>query len=261
MIINNIKKHTVALYREKYGVPLPIGSGILISFQGKRYIVSAFHVFDTEEERIQIENDPEEKHIPQDDIESVMAKGTNMFFYIDYNVRAVVWTAHYDEINKIPIFNEDTEWCVCELSDKIVRFFLDAGKAFYEINEITSTEVKTGSKIIISGYPKYAQKEFQEEYRSYSSEMAKSKELSDNALFRVSFDNQHAYNYENKRYVKLPHYGIAGMSGGGLWCEKDNKYIPIGIILKQDPNENYVEGYLIEEILKELTQKPYEKFS
>lgn len=53
--------------------------------------------------------------------------------------------------------------------------------------------------------------------------------------------------------VQIPRIeGISGMSGGGLWHKTTDGYIPLGIILKQDPNYNYVEGVYIDEILKSI---------
>lgn len=248
--ISKIERCTVALYREKCGEYRLIGSGVLISFQENYYLISAFHVFDMEEEQIQIENDPEEKGIPQDDLDGIMAKGASTFFYVNDHSKGLALSVYYDGKNGRPVFNEDAEWCVCELSNEMVQCFIDAGKSFYAMDETSHPEIESGSTVIISGYPRYAQKEFQEIHRSFCCKMLEYNNLHDSALCRVYFNNQHAYNYENERYVKLPNYGIAGMSGGGLWYEKDNKYIPIGIILKQDPNENYVEGYRIDEILK-----------
>ncbi len=249
--ISKIERCTVALYREKCGEYRQIGSGVLISFQKNYYLISAFHVFDMEEEQIQIENDPEEKGIPQDDLDGIMAKGASTFFYVNDHSKGLALSVYYDGKNGRPVFNEDTEWCVCELSNEMVQCFIDAGKSFYAVSEIAYAEIKSDSTIIISGYPKYAQKKNQEEYRSFYCETLDYDEtLNGSELFRVKFYNKKAYSVENKSYIQLPNYGIAGMSGGGIWYEKNNRYIPIGIILKQDPNENYVEGYRIDEILK-----------
>ena len=244
--VSSIKQYTVALYREKFGNPAPVGSGILVKYQNQCYLISAYHVFDMEEERLQIENDPEEQDIPHDDMESIKAKGVNSFFCINDDTHGLVFTWKYTEPN---VFNDDTEWCVCKLSDKVVQYFIEAGKAFYIINKITCPKIKSDSTIIISGYPEYAQKENQEVYRSFSSKMLERDKLFNNALFRVHFDNKAANNYEMGRRVELPNVGIAGMSGGGLWYKLCDNYIPIGIIIMQNPNDNYIEGFRIDEIL------------
>lgn len=245
--ISEIEKFTVALYREKFGSYSPMGSGILIALQDKHYLISAFHVFDLEEERLQIENDPDEKGIPHDDLEGIYAKGINEFFCINYDVKCLVFVTHYDEETKQPVFNEDMEWCVCRLSEEIASCLTETGKLFYIINEMKFPEVLTGSSMIVSGYPRYAQKENLAQYRSYRAQALSNSEISNSDLVRVMFDNSNAFNYEHNRIVKLPRDGIAGMSGGGIWAEKDDKYIPIGIILKQE--SDYIEGFRLDSIL------------
>ena len=244
--ISEIEKFTVALYREKFGSYFPIGSGILIALQDEHYLISAFHIFDLEKERLQIENDPDEKGIPHDDLEGIYAKGINEFFCINYDVKCLVFVAHYEEETKRPVFNEDMEWC-CRLSEEIVSCLTETGKLFYIINEMKFPEILMGSDIIVSGYPRYAQKEDLAQYRSFKTNMLNNNKIPNNNLVRVIFDNSNAYNYEHNKIVKLPSDGIAGMSGGGIWAEKDDKYIPIGIILKQEPN--YIEGFRLDSIL------------
>lgn len=245
--ISEIEKFTVALYIEKFGSYFPIGSGILIALQDEHYLISAFHVFDLEEERLQIENDPDEKGIPHDDLEGIYAKGINEFFCINYDVKCLVFVTHHDEETKQPVFNEDMEWCVCRLSEEIVSCFTEAGKLFYIINEMKFPEVLTGSNIIVSGYPRYAQKENLAQYRSYRAKSLNINGIFNSNLVRVMFNNSNAYNYEHNKNVKLPREGIAGMSGGGIWFEKDDKYIPIGIILRQE--SDYIEGFRLDSIL------------
>ena len=81
----DISNYTVELYRELLGKPHPIGSGILINFHDQHLLISANHVIDLEDERIKIENNPDEFDIPQDDMDSIMAKGSDSFFYINNN--------------------------------------------------------------------------------------------------------------------------------------------------------------------------------
>lgn len=80
-------------------------------------------------------------------------------------------------------------------------------------------------------------KENKEVYRPFRSEMLECKEVSKGALFRMKFINRKAYDYENDTDVQLPNYGIIGMSGGGLWCEKDNRYFLIGIIFNYEKSD------------------------
>lgn len=255
MEINNrldIEKYTIALYREKFFEPITIGSGILIRFLDNYYLVSADHIFDMEEERLKIKNDPEEEGIRHDDMEGIMAKGINeneiVYFYINDSYKGLAFTTKYGE-NKL---NEATEWGVCKLSEEMVQYFMNAGKDFYIINDVVCPEIKSDTTIIISGYPRYAQNKNQEEYRSFKCEGLIDNIQSDNGLFRVYFNNQEVYNYEKERQVKLPPKGMNGISGGGFWYEKDNTFIPIGIFLMQDPNEKYIEGYRLDLILKEI---------
>ncbi len=251
----HISNYTVELYREKFGEPLPTGSGLLITFRDKNLLISAYHVIDMEDERIRIENDPDEIDIPQDDMEGVMAKSKGTLFYINDNVKALVCTACYDANTEEPIFNDDVEWCVCELSDKMAQLFNDAGKSFYTINEGLLQNIESGTQIIVSGYPKYAQKENEEIYRSFQSESIENFKIDETGLFRVPFYQDKAYCLELEREIPIPRVdGISGMSGGGLWYMTDDICFPLGIIIKQDPNENYIEGISLTEILKSYTQ-------
>lgn len=252
----NISNYTVELYRELFGKPHPIGSGILIDFHDQHLLISAYHVIDLENERTKIENDPDEVDIPQDDMEGIMAKGISKFFYINNKVKAFVWSAHYDDETKDVIFNDDVEWCVCELSKDIVRYLNENGKAFYKIDEHLSLNIRSGAQIIVSGYPKYAQKEGQEIYRSFISELIEDYKIDESGLFRVHFNHARAYCIEFDREIQTPRRdGIKGMSGGGIWYSGIDNFIPLGIIIKQDQNENYIEGYNMYEILKSYSKK------
>lgn len=258
--INDIEKYTICLYREKYFKPTPIGSGILVCFHNEYYIISAHHIFDMEDELIKIENDPDEKGIQHDDMDGIVAKSNDIFFYINDYMEALTFTVNYNETISQPSFNEDTEWCVCRLSNNMIQLFRNAGKKFYNIQDLEYPQIESGTTIIISGYPLFAQPDIQrsekgpiENYRSFKSSMIGSETVSDPNLFRVHFENNHAYNLEQAIFKQLSKVdGIAGMSGGGFWYEHNNKYIPIGIILKQDTNENFIEGYRLDSIIKEF---------
>lgn len=191
--ISEIEKFTVALYIEKFGSYSPIGSGILIVLQDEHYLISAFHVINLEEEQLQIENDPDEKGIPHDDLEGIYAKGINDFFCINYDVKGLVFKVHYDEETKQPVFNEDMEWCVCRLSEETVSCLTKTGKLFYIINEMKFPKVLTGSNTIVSGYPRYAQKENLAQYRSYRTQTLSNSEISNSNLVRVMFDNSFGF--------------------------------------------------------------------
>lgn len=247
--------HTVQLYRERYHVPHPIGSGLLICFHNKYLLISANHVIDLEDEKNKIENDPDEADIPQDDLEGIMAKGRNLFFYINNKIKAMICTFYYDDETDEAVLNDDIEWCVCELPEDIVKYFIENGKSFYTVDVNLSLNMIGGTPIIASGYPEYAQKENQEVYRSFTSELIECFKTNENGLFRVRFNQSKAYCIESKNEIQLPRVkGIAGMSGGGLWYNNIDKFIPLGIIIKQDPNENYIEGYNLYEILKSYSK-------
>lgn len=255
----DLSNYTVLLYKEFFGKPHPIGSGVLICFQGQYLLMTANHVVDLEDERMKIENDPDEINIPQDDMEGIMAKGRDAFFYINDNIKAMVFTAHYDSETNEVVFNDDIEWCVCELSESMVECFIDNGKTFYKINKETSQSIKLGSHIIVSGYPGYVQKENQEIYRSFVGELIENFKIDESGLFRVRFNHSKAYSIEHARVIQIPPVqGISGMSGGGLWYKDIDKYILLGIIIEQDPNENYIEGYSLDKILNSYLQKTYE---
>lgn len=251
--ISEIERYTVALYREKFKRPAHIGTGILLMFNDKYYLISAYHVFDMEDELLRIENDPDEDDVEQDDLEIIMAKTNEGYLCVNYKMTGVVFTAKYNHNTKQPIFHEDTEWCCCELSEETVNYFTEAGKIFYDADSIKGLGCDA-SCMIISGYPKYAQKDDEEHYRSFKVENVIKESPSANSLFRIGFINNKAYNYEKSKTISLPPYGISGMSGGGIWAIKDDKIVPIGIILKQDLNENYVEGFRMNCILESISQ-------
>lgn len=241
--------YTVELYREKFREPQPVGSGLLLALHGKHLLVSAYHVIDMEDERISIENDTDEVGIPQDDMESIRVKGIDSFFIVNDNVKGLVWTAHYNEEANEPIFSDDIEWCVCELSEDVFQYFIAKGKSFYVFDKLNPQTIKADSEIIISGYPGYAQKDKQGHCRSYRCQLIEDFIIGDSGLFRVNLNNDRAYCFEQGKEISIPKPdGIKGMSGGGLWYWYVDKYIPIGIIIKQD--ENYVEGYSLTEIMK-----------
>lgn len=248
-IILDLSEYTIELYIEKFGEPQPIGSGLLIKYNGTHLLISAYHVIDMEDERIKIENDLDEDGIPQDDMEGIRAKGIDSFFLVNNNVEALVWTVHFEEATNEPSFSDDIEWCVCKLSEEEIHYFFEVGKSFYEIDSSKTNTIDAGTEIIISGYPQYAQKVNQETYRSYKGELIEDFTIGESGLFRVHFDSDSAYCYELKDSIQIPRpNGISGMSGGGLWFRSIDNYIPLGIIIKQD--HNYVEGYSISEILK-----------
>lgn len=255
--IYEIGKYTVALYREKYSQPTHVGSGILMRIQDKYYLVSAYHVFDMEEERLRIENDPDEEGIPQDDMDGIMARTVEGYFCINSKMTGVVFTAKYDPIKEQAVFNEDTEWCSCELTTEIANIFIQDGKSFYDVDLIDYLEKDIQEdeiNMVISGFPQYAQNKDGVKYRSFKVVNIITGQSYDKSLIRVGFVNNKAFNYEQNRDIELPTCGIAGMSGGGIWAFKDEKYIPVGIILKQDPTENYVEGFRMDCILKSITE-------
>lgn len=260
--IENIQRYTVCLYREKFAEPVPTGTGILLCLDEKYYLVSAHHIFDMEEEQIQIESDPDEEGISHDDLDGVLAKSGNTYFFINHFMRGQVFTAYYDEISKQPVFNEDTEWCVCELTQEMVEYFRKAGKDFFNIDSIGFPYINPKTSIIISGFPRYVYEQTGriEEHRSYLSEMIECNTLTESSLIRVYFENDNAYNCEQSATVRIPKpYGIEGMSGGGLWYNNHEKFIPIGIILKQDPKENFVEAYRLDSILRDYLKAPKEE--
>ena len=248
--------YTIELYRERFGVPQPLGSGLLITSQGKYLIISAYHVIDMEDERIRIENDPDEANIPQDDMEGIMTKGKDTYFVINNKVKAIVLTAHYDADTKEPIFSDDVEWCVCELSDEMVKCLIEKGKSFYEIDKNLSLNIKSDTQIRVSGYPGYAQKGNEEVCRSFRSELIEEFKTTESGLFRVRFNQHKAYCLELEKEIQIPpREGISGMSGGGLWYLTVDNCAPLGIIIKQDPNENYIEGFSLTEILRSYTKE------
>lgn len=206
-----------------------------------------------EDERLKIENDPDEIGILHDDTDLIMAKTNEGYFCISSNMTGVVFTARYDSETKQAVFNEDTEWCCCELPQELANIFIQDGKRFYDGNLIENFEEEE-IKMVISGFPKYAQNKDIEQYRSSKVTHIITDQSFDKSLIRVGFDNYKAFNYEQNKDIELPPYGISGMSGGGIWAFKDEKFMPIGIILKQDPSESYVEGFRLECILKSIKE-------
>lgn len=252
--ILDLSVYTVELYREKFGEPQPIGSGLLIEYHGKHLLISAYHVIDMEDERINIKNDLEEVGIPQDDMEGIRAKGIDSFFLVNNNVEALVWTAHFDEATNEPSFSDDIEWCVCKLSEEDIQYFFEIGKSFYVMDPLKTDTINTGTEIIVSGYPKYAQRVNQETYRSYKGELIEDFIIGKSGLFRIHFNGDRAYCYEQEKEISIPKPdGIKGMSGGDMWYKSIDKFMPLGIIIKQ--GSDYVEGYSLAEILKFYTKE------
>lgn len=251
--IKEIERHTICLYGEHCGTCLPIGSGILIKFDERFYIVSAHHVFDREEELLQIENDPDEYGIDHDDTDSVFVRveeyGRIEFYRINDHMTGMVFTAYPDDKSQ-PIINDDTEFAVCYMTNAMVRCIIEAGKDFLEVDCETEDDISHEDTIIISGFPRYAQPNNIGKLRSFQCDIYDSERLDESCLLRVAFDNMNAFNCEQLTKIHIP--GIDGMSGGGIWKCADDKIIPIGIILKQDPNKHYVEGLKINQILSHI---------
>lgn len=249
--LSDIEKYTVGIYSEKNKELKLFGSGILVLYKEIYLLLSAHHVFDREEEQIEIENDPDEEGIPQDNFESFLCRDiTGSFFYIDNYYQAQVYTSTCDTNKKEIVFNEDTEYGICFLEKPMVQYFLESGKIFYEISEINHIPlIKPGEKVILGGFPKYAQKENVEIFRSYLGKFPLNNIYSLNGLIRILFENDHAFCIEQNDYVKIKKpEGIEGMSGGGVWMEKEGTYIPVGIILRQE--EDFIEMYPISSIIK-----------
>lgn len=254
---DNIEKYTIALYREKYCSPQPIGTGILIFYNWSFYLISAFHVFDMEDERQQVENDPDEPDIQQDDMDGIYAKGifegNSDYLLVNENSFGLVFTFNPDEVSRNVNFNEDTEFIVCKLSDNLAQCFIDAGKMFYIVDESLFKEQNLSGSVILSGYPGYAQRDGTEVYRSYKGTLRNN--AHDNGMISIKFDNNTAYCYEMHAEISIPRVkGIEGLSGGGIWKEHNDTFLPIGIIIKQDPNEGIVEGYNFDSIIKTIKE-------
>lgn len=249
--VSEIHRYTNVLYRELCGERQPVGSSILLKYHERYLLVSAFHVIDMEHERIEKENDTAENNIPQDDMKSIFVKCGSKFFCVNDIVKALVCIAKYDEATKQPIFSDDAEWCVCELSEDLVRELIEAGNLFFNIDRINQIVVPADSEIIISGYPGYVPKRDKEELRSFKSTFIENAQNEDRGILRVHLDRTKAYCFEHDKEVNIPKVqGIRGMSGGGMWYKNIDHYIPIGIILQQDSDNNFVEGYNLIEILK-----------
>ena len=162
------------------------------------------------------------------------------------NVKALVWTAHYNEEANEPTFSDDVEWCVCELSDDVVQYFIAKGKSFYVIDKLKPQTIKADSEIIISGYPKYAQTVNQEMCRSYKSKLIEDFIINKSGLFRVYLDCDRAFCLELGKEIKIwKPEGISGMSGGGLWYKSIDNYILIGYNTINGRPNNTVGGSVI----------------
>jgi hypothetical protein len=247
-----IESYTICLYAEFCQAYKPIGSGILIYL----FLISALHVFDREEEQLKIENDHDEDGIPHDDFDSVYAKKIvndgYKYFLINEKMSGLVFTTEYEH-GEAP-FNDDTEYCFCYLNNEMIRHLHEAGKKFFNI---TNAPIDTfeNMRAIISGFPKYAQKDDVEKFRSFECTIKDDDHINEN-LLQATFSNNDAFNLEQGKSIKIPRVdGIKGMSGGGLWLYKDKNVIPVGIILKQDPNNDYVEGYRLDKIREDIRKK------
>lgn len=248
----DIEKYTVAIYSEHQQELKIFGSGVLIKFQDHFFLVSAHHVLEREKDQIRIQNDPFEEGIPQDNIESFFSKGKDgSFFYVNDYYQGLVFTSKFNSNKNDIEFNDDTEFGVCKLDNHMVNKFLESDKGFYELDHYLLPHIITTETILISGYPKYAQKNNQEIYRSYKATLLKSTLLPDSSLIRVNFNTHAAYNYEHNQIIRMPRpKTMEGLSGGGIWCIQNNKVLPIGIILKEYPDEHIVECYRFDAILQ-----------
>ena len=250
--ILRIESHTICLYGEFCGTCRPVGSGILVNKDDRFYIISAHHVFDREQEQESVENDPDEYGIEHDDTDSVFIKldmeKSSEYFRINDYMTGVVFTAYCDKAQQ-PIINEDTEYAVCHLTEGLVQCICDAGKSFYEVRTSTLDSVEPNNSIVISGFPQYAQNN-SENIRTFKCEVNKISQPADSSLLRVGFDNKKAYSYKMLQTVQIR--GIDGMSGGGIWMYSHDEIKPIGIILKQDPREFFIEGYRLDRIIQDL---------
>lgn len=251
---SDIEKYTVAIYSEHQQELKIFGSGILIKFQDLFFLVSAHHVLEREKEHIRIQNDPFEEGIPQDNVESFFAKckdGT--FFYVNDVYQGLVFTTKFNSDKNDFELNDDTEFGVCKLDNHMVNNFLESDKSFYELDHYLLPNILTTEALLISGYPKYAQKNNQEIYRSYKATLLKHTVLPDSSLIRINFNTQAAYNYEQNQIVRMPPpKTMEGLSGGGVWSIQNNKVIPLGIILKEDPDEHIIECYRLDAIAQYL---------
>jgi hypothetical protein len=132
----------------------------------------------------------------------------------------------------------------------MVQCIHDAGKCFFEIEDTIEKSIDPTHTIIISGYPQYAHKNDVGLHRSFKCEINRNIHSDEKCLLRVMFNNHDAYNLEQLKVIQIP--GIDGMSGGGIWKYGLKGLEPIGIILKQDHCERYVEGYSFAHIINDL---------
>lgn len=241
--IAKIESHTVPLFREKFGEPHLQGTGILVRKAGIHYLISAFHVFDMEDEKARVENDPDERCIPQDDMESIKSKCGDTYFYIDDQIQGQVFSFEYDSDTDSPVIKEDEEWSICILTDEMISNFLRSNKQFIDIDDVNEPILKADTECIIAGYPHYANINKENAFRSFSCYSQTEIHLDEDILIWAVFDNFAAKNHQCNAIIKLPNYGIKGMSGGGLWTLYEDNFIPIGIIIEQHPGENWVKCY------------------
>ena len=257
MHINNIsdlEKYTIAIYSEHQSELKIFGSGILIKFKDANLLVSAHHVLDREDEKLKIQDDIFEKGISYDDTESFYAKGKDeVFFYINNYYKGLVSTAKVNSEKNDVEFNDDTEFGICKLDKQKVHCFLEAGKRFYEISGNNALPlIKSGKNVIFGGFPKYAQKENEEIFRSYLGKFPLNNIYSQNGLIRILFENDHVFCIEMNDFITINKpQGIAGMSGCGVWLEENGKFFPVGIILRQE--ESFIEIYPFYSILTQIS--------
>lgn len=249
-----IEQYTICLYGEYCGTYKPIGSGILIKVDGQFYLVSAHHVFDREEERLQIENDPDEYGIDHDDTDSVFIRVAPEYDAVDFYIVNDCMTGIVCEVHSnkegVPVFNDDIEYVICALNDCMVKMISDSGKLFYNADSLNTEYQQIVGTVIISGYPLYAIKNDVGGYRTFKCKASDNIQPNESCLFRVLFDNHDAYNFEKSQIVLIP--GVKGMSGVGMWMIVNDILVPIAIILKQDPNNGYVEGYRLNQIITDI---------
>ena len=255
----DIEKFTVAIYSEKNKEPKLWGSGILIMYKNKYYLVSAYHVLDREDEQLEIENDPEEVGIPHDDLDTFYAEGctdtSRPYFVINNDFHGIPFTFYFDEVSQEAIINDDTEYGYCVLNENSVKCFLEKGKEFYDANNMPELVFKDGDTLILSGFPKYAQKKNNEIYRSYVGGNILRSNFLEKGLFRVKFNSNEVFCHQVSQYVsirKVTRKTIEGMSSGGIWHNQKGNYFPVGLILKEYPELNQVECYSLKTILEDI---------
>lgn len=266
--LNKIKNYTLALYNEKNGEPMPVGSGILVEYKGQKYLLSAFHVFDREDEQLSIEDNPDEIGIEHDNFDEIYALGIYneevWYIVINSNTIGQCFTMKYnkrglkDNIEPLYLYSEQEEYLVAKLSNPIIEALTKIGKEFYSVNSNNFTTLSKDIKTVLSGYPQVAYKKqdnkWIEQCRLYESILINESYQQSDVLFHMFFDNDHVLNLDTQKYITLPHKGIDGMSGGGIWIEEDENIYLLGIILFQDPKEEYVEAIKLQEILNGIDQ-------